>query len=465
MNKNTHQNAEITSKDNVQPDQEFQETKIQEINEDRVPESDKRYILFTICLMVFLDFQAFGLPTTFYPQIAEQRGLNSTWCGVVLGLFSFGGFFTSCFVGKVMRFYQKKTILIFLLCVTCFSKFVFGFVYYIEDPTFFLLVSIFSRLILGFSFSAYQTVSISLIPETWPTEVVGKLAYYEISLNCGLITGPLLGALIYYFTNFFWIFAISAAFHLIVGLIGILKFMKISTIVQFNKDKKSLDMSKIIRDSTIMIQFFFQALFLGSIMWVSSYFENHIIDELGGTETTSALIYTLNMMGICISLLVVNSIYKKKKKKKGWFFAGSLMVIIFNNFIGPDPFFGITDTTTCLICISVSFFMVGVSQGMISVLMVPQYKDDLREIFTEEPEELLVDMAPAMYLASYSLAEFVNSIGGGIIIDLCGFNWASVIYSLILCVHFIIYWGNQYSIKGSYMKMVEEEENNEPANN
>lgn len=430
-----------------------------ENKEEKFTEAEKRYILITICLMVFLDFQSYGLPITFYPQIAEQRGLNSTWCGVVLGLFSFGGFFTSCLVGKVMRFYKKKTLLTFLLIVTCFSKFLFGVVYYIEDPVFFLIMSIVCRLILGFSFASFQTISISLIPEVWPHEIVDKLAYYEMFLNCGLITGPLLAALIVYFLNFFWMFAVISAFHFVVGMFGIYKFMKLDSIVQFIENKKSLDMGKITTDSRLMIQFFFQALFLGSIMWVSSDFENHIIDELGSTETMSAIIYTLNMIGFCISLLIVNKIYKTNKNRKGWFFAGSIMIIIFNNFIGPDPFFGITSTLAGLICISVAFFMVGISQGMIAVLLVPQYKDDLREIFPDEAEELLVDMSPALYLSAYNLAEFANSILGGLVIDICGFNWASVIYSGILFVYFFIFWGKQWHISRGYHKMVEE--NNE----
>jgi len=421
-------------------------------------ESDKTFILGTICLMVFLDFTGYGLPITLYPQIALARGLNSTWVGVVFGLFPFGGFFTSCLAGKIMRFYKKDRLLLIFLLGTVASKFVFGCVYYIEDSTTFLVVSIVSRLTLGFSFTAFQTVSISLIPETWPDQIVEKLSYYELFLNCGLISGPLIGSAISYFLNFFWVFAILSLFHLIFGLLGIFKFLKIEGIKQFMDEKKSLAMSKIIGDSTLMIQFFFQSMFLGSVMFISSGFENHIIDTLGSTQAMAAGIYTLNMIGFCISLLIVNKIYKTNENRKGWFLLGSIMVIIFNNLFGPDPFLGITNQNTALICVAIAFFMVGVSQGMIAVLLVPEYKDILRVIFPDEPEELLVDMAPALYLSAYSLAEFANSIIGGIVIDDLGFVWTSVVYSLALCVYFVIYWGKQLLLKKSYNKMVEERE-------
>lgn len=426
-----------------------------------ISDSHKRYILITICLLVFLDFTGYGLPVTLYPAIALAHGLNSTWTGVVLGLFPFGGFFTSCLAGKVMRFYKKEKLMIIFLVGTCISKFIFGAVYYITDSNWFLLVSVVSRLTLGFCFTAFQTISISLIPETWPNQVVEMLSYYELFLNCGLIAGPLLGSLIAYFLNFFWVFAIFSVFHFVVGLFGIIKFLRIEGISQFLEERKSLELSKMLSDSTLMTQFFFQSLFLGSVMFISSGFENYIIDDLGGSQTLCALIYCLNMFGFCISLLIVNKIYKITPKRKGWFLIGSIMIIVFNNLFGPDPFLGITDTNDEIICVSVAFFMVGVSQGMIAVLLVPEYKDILRVIFPNEPEELLMDMAPALYLSAYSLAEFANSIIGGIIIDEIGYVWTSVIYSIVLCVYFVIYWAKQWSLRQNYAKMVEDTEGNE----
>ena len=70
---------------------------------DRIPlkqkqtlsETDKKYILGTICLMVFLDFTGYGLPITLYPQIALERGWTPSYTGYIFGLFPFGGFFTS----------------------------------------------------------------------------------------------------------------------------------------------------------------------------------------------------------------------------------------------------------------------------------------------------------------------------------------------------------------------------------
>ena len=422
-----------------------------------ISEVDKRGILITICLMAFLDFTGYGLPITLYPAIALERGLTSTWTGVVFGLFPFGGFFTSCLAGKMMRYYKKENLLLIFLVGTCSSKFLFGCVYYIDDSTTFLLVSIVSRLTLGFSFTAFQTVSISLIPETWPNEIVEKLSYYELFLNCGLISGPLLGSFISYFLNFFWVFTILAIFHLVVGLFGILKFLKIEGIAQFMEDKPALDMKKMLTDSTLIIQFLFQSLFLGSVMFISSGFENHIIYDLDSSQLVCALIYSLNMIGFCISLIIVNKIYKTNDDKRGWFMLGSIMIIVFNNLFGPDPFLMIGDNTNSLICIGVAFFMVGISQGMIAVLLVPEYKDILRVLFPDAAEELLMDMAPALYLSAYSLAECANAIIGGIIIDNLGYNWTSVIYSLVLCVYFVIYWGKQWLLRRNYNKMVEEE--------
>lgn len=423
-----------------------------------IPESDKKYIIITICVLVFFDYTGYGLPVTLYPQIALAHGLDSTLTGVVLGLFPLGGFFISCLTGKVMRFYRKDKLLIFFLVGTCISKFVFGCVYFIDDENWFLVVSILSRLTLGFCFTAFQTICISLIPEAWPNQIVEMLSYYTLFLNCGLIAGPILGSLIAYFLNFFWVFTIFTAIHFVIGMFGILKFLKIEGISQFLEKRKSLEFSKILGDSTVMILFLFQTLFFGSILFISSGFENYIIYDLGGTQSLCAGIYCLNMIGFCISLFAVNKIKNANAKKKILFLLGSLGIIVFNNLFGPNPLFGIKDTQDELICVALGFFMVGVCHGLMAVLLVPEYKDILRVIFPNDAEELIVDMAPALYLSAYSLAEFANAIVGGIIIDEIGYVWASVIYSVVLCFYFVIYWGKQWDLERNYAKMVEEEE-------
>ena len=221
--------------------------------------------------------------------------------------------------------------------------------------------------------------------------------------------------------------------------------------------KKSLDMHKIISSSTLMIQFFFQSLFLGSVMFISSGFENHVID-LGGSQGLCSCIYVLNMIGFSISLLFVNKIYKQGDNRKGFFLLGSITIIFFNNFFGPDPFLNIRDADVQLIWVAVAFFMIGIGQGCIAVLLVPEYKDVLRTIFPDEPEELLMDMSPALYLSAYSLAEFANSIIGGYVIDALGFDWTSMVYCICLCFYFVIYWVKQLLVRQQYKKMVEEQD-------
>lgn len=421
-----------------------------------IPEVQKKYILITICAMAFLDFAGYGLPITLYPQISAARGWSSTLTGIVLGLFPFGGFFTSCLTGKIMRYYKKDNLLLLFLIITCISKFLFGCVYFIDDSYGFMILSIVTRLLWGFAFTAYQTVSISIIPETWPDSIILKLSYYELFLNCGLVSGPLIGSVIAYFWDFFWVFTLFSTFHFVIGIWSIFTFFKIDAIAQFMENKPSLSLKKIVKDSTLMIQFFFQCLFLGSVMWVSSDLENHVIADLGGTQTTCAIIYCLNMAGIFFALLFINKVFQVNVVRKKWFLTSSILIIIFNNLFGPASFLGIDDKTTALWLMAFAFFMVGISQGMIAVLMVPEYRDLLKLVFPYEPEELLVDMAPALYLASYSFAECVNVIVGGIVIDEIGYNWTSVIYSGILIVYFIIYWGKQLLLLNENNKMVEE---------
>lgn len=423
----------------------------------KIPESQKKYILISVCLMSYLDFSGFGLPITLYPQVSSSRGWSSVLTGFVLGIFPFGGFFNSFLTGKIMRFYKKHNMLLMFLTITCLSKLLFGLVYFIEDPYIFLILSIVSRFLWGFSFSGYQTCSISIIPEVWPDSIINKLSLNDLFINSGLISGPLIGSLINYFFDFFWVLAIFSSIHFFLGIFVILKYLKIDAIATFANSKPTLSLKRISKNMDVMTQFFFQTLFLGSILWISSDFENHIIDDLGGTQTICACIYILDMVGFCTSLIIINKIFKAKVNRKKCFLLGSIISIIFNNLLGPAFFLGITNNTTGLACVSIAFYMLGLSHGMIAVISIPFYKELLESVFTEDPPELLVDMASGLFFAAYSLSEFVNSLVGGIVIEELGYNYASVVYSLILIVYFLIYWGKEL-FGQKYDQMSEEKE-------
>lgn len=407
-----------------------------------ISEASKKAIIFSLCFLAICDFSGYSLPITLFPALGTERGLSSTMNGLIFSLFPFGGFFTSFLSGKMMRFYKKHHLLIFFLSVTCISKVIFGIIYFLESETNFIIVAAISRITLGFSFSAYQPIAMSHIPEIWPESVVKHLSYFEICLNCGLFIGPIFGSILSLFTNFFWVFFITSAMHFVIGLFLIMKFLRIDAISKFSVEEKKLDIWKMVKSSSLVIQFLFQALFLGGIMFIYSDFENHIL-ELGGTQFLSSSIYGLNMLGFFTGLIIINNLHKKDGGRKIWFLIGSILLIIFNNFFGPAPYFGITDNDSQLVCVAVAFYVVGVAMAIIIPLLVPEYIDILREVFPEEKLELLIDMGPALYIASYSLIECLATMLGGVTIDNLGFDWANVVYSGVLCFYFFIYWGKR----------------------
>lgn len=414
-----------------------------ETKRNQISESNKKKIILTLCFLAICDFSGYSLPITSFPALASQRGLNSTLTGFIFSLFPFGGFFTSFISGKLMRFYKKYNLLLFFLTLTCLSKIMFGFAYYVEDETLFIIVSAISRTVLGFSFSAYQPIAMSHIPEIWPESVVKHLSYFEICLNCGLFIGPIFGSMLSLFTNYFWTFFIASTLHFVCGLFMIMKVLRIKEIPQFSeKNETPLNIWKMVKSGSLVVQFCFQALFLGGIMFIYSDFENHVL-SLGGTQIESSLIYGLNMIGFFTGLFIINNLHKPNGDRRVWFLCGSILLIIFNNFFGPAPFLNITDNDDKLISISIAFYVVGIAMAIIIPLIVPEYIDILRGIYPDEKIELLIDMGPALYISSYSMIEFLATILGGLTIDNLGFDWANVVYAGVLCVFFVIYWGKR----------------------
>ena len=56
--------------------------------------------LFTLNLISFMSYL---VPSTFYPEVALEKGLSLGTIGVIISLFPIGGGFTSLYLGKTMN--------------------------------------------------------------------------------------------------------------------------------------------------------------------------------------------------------------------------------------------------------------------------------------------------------------------------------------------------------------------------
>ncbi len=100
----------------------------------------------------------------------------------------------------------------------------FGLTYHIKDATVFLIVSISLRLVQGFGDAACSTAIFSIIAQEFPEKRDEFLGYVEAAVGVGLMSGPVIGQVIFTLTNYQWTFYISGiliSFSLIAQIIYI----------------------------------------------------------------------------------------------------------------------------------------------------------------------------------------------------------------------------------------------------
>ena len=69
-------------------------------------------LMIKLVILILITFFSFLSPTTFYPDIAIEKGLPIFLIGIFNSIYSVGGFLTSLYLGIHVQFYNRKDLLI-----------------------------------------------------------------------------------------------------------------------------------------------------------------------------------------------------------------------------------------------------------------------------------------------------------------------------------------------------------------
>ena len=119
-------------------------------------------------------------------------------------------------MGKNLNKWNKKWMLeggIFLL--GC-STLLFGLSDIFQFMSLFIIFSIIGQSFQGIALSTYETSAYAYIPEYWPEEIDRKVGWMDLSLTLGVVTGPLIGSIIFQL-GYIWIYIIPSRLIIILG--------------------------------------------------------------------------------------------------------------------------------------------------------------------------------------------------------------------------------------------------------
>ena len=415
--------------------------------------------LFFYCLNLYslLVFSAYSTPILLFPSLASNRALSSILIAVVFSAFPVGAFPASLLIGKLMRFYRKDKLMLIFNTIGSLSRLTVGLIYYIEDPTWFFIVAFLARFLTGVAEGALIPITYSFIPDLYPDDMMVKFGILEIWGSIGTILGAPLSSLIYNQLGYFPVFAIMSSANLIFGMILIVFFLKTNELVSFkNAEKDSLPMKDaLFKNKSVLLNFFYLFVFFFPNFMILSGYEIYLT-TLTDSLYVSAITYSMILIGMIFGVYVIQFFYKKKYESKMMFFFG-LSVILVLNFYGPDPLLGITDSTTKIVLIGISFFFAGIAMEVIFLIVTKSLIFEILEVFPGE-KELCGDFANGMYTACFTLDQFVAPIYGSILNDYLGYSRTGTCYAMFALFYFILYWTFIEKKNNVYDNMIDEEE-------
>ena len=137
------------------------------------------------------------LSTPFLPIFLEDRGISSTWIGIIFAIFAVASTIASIVAGKIVDKVGHKVVLNRSILLMTVCTVTFGLINKIEAESFVIVVACLLRFGQGSAYGAVNTVVFSFAAQAYPDEVEKLISILEGATGIGFILGPVLGSYIY----------------------------------------------------------------------------------------------------------------------------------------------------------------------------------------------------------------------------------------------------------------------------
>jgi MFS transporter, DHA1 family, multidrug resistance protein len=152
-------------------------------------------IQFTLYISEFLTSLSFTIIASFYPAVAESKGIPLWLIGIIFSIDPLVGLPTSLLVGKFMNKIGRKAVLIFGMSLGSIGMFTLSLVE-ISDLEYAIFFSFLSRILAGVGSGCSMTAAPAILVSEYPENVEYVIGCFEAASGLGFLTGPLLGSLL-----------------------------------------------------------------------------------------------------------------------------------------------------------------------------------------------------------------------------------------------------------------------------
>ena len=432
--------------------------------------------LFGLYSLNFFTNVANSILAPFYPDEALSKGVTTDIIGYIFSSHPVFSFLVSLLIGKQMKFWGRKKILVLGLLLQSIGLATFGAVIHVDDKLVFIVISLLARIIQGIGFACYGSIAYAYLPLLYPETVEKKISYMEILTGVGLMLGPLIGGLLYSVGGYECPFYFMAGFFFLITpvMLGRLpldkkidpKELLIEGKEELEEKEKPVSIAKFFFNKQIFMTFIIVVIPNAAFGILQPTFTKHMHDYTNSTILISVM-FSIGTFAYAFSMPIM-SILPKRFDRRIWLMIGLLLSSISGFFLGPETLLNLPHNIVFVI-IGISILGVGCAFSMVP--SIPEFMHIGHQLYPEE-KEAIGDMSSGLFNSAYSAGALIGPIAGGYLESYFGFARAESFWGIFIFCYLILYMtlGGAFRAfksvfkKADKMKLIEEEEKTEDIN-
>lgn len=384
--------------------------------------------LFVLCSVQLTVFAMFSIITPFYPKRAEEAGMSLTTVGLIFSLNPIGQLCISLPVGAYLKQIGRRRGIVWSLGVMSVSALLLVVLDFCEY-TWFLTLSIISRLMTGLASGTLLTIITAVITSNFAADLQMAIFYAELSTGLGLLTGPLIGACLYFLGGYFLPFFV---FGLYFALCIPLVYWLLGPDRDYIEKNIGLNSGVLVSHLPITLDLLAYVIEMIGVGLQSPILVLHLM-SFGINNGIAAVCYMAWSISYFAGSLFAAKLPKSVNAKVTISF-GLLLFILGYCSLGPLP-----PLPYELTWVVVGIFLTGASIAVVYIPCIPSMMRTANEELGYENDDKLADsLSSALQFAS-ALGEIVGPLLGGYLYEEFGgkvsFGFLAVVGSVFMIVY------------------------------
>ena len=155
-----------------------------------------------IVLIVFLANTIYGLASPFLPPLLEERGIDTSWTGLIFASYAIGVTLSAPIVGTVIEKFGHRKIMatgVLLMAACCGT---ISMAKYLDSNGAIIGAGVALRFFQGCASAMINTCSYSYAALAYTDNVDKVIALLESTSGIGCVCGPVIGSFVYGLVGF-----------------------------------------------------------------------------------------------------------------------------------------------------------------------------------------------------------------------------------------------------------------------